>query len=55
MRILLTRRNTKKRAAPVGSSSLDQFGLKTGDENITHSHAFEDLTDIENPDFRYAF
>ncbi|KAM0130871.1 hypothetical protein ACHAPC_007577 [Botrytis cinerea] len=54
MRILLTRRNIKKRAVPVGTSTSENIDLKTGEENITHSHAFEDLTDIENPDFRYA-
>ena len=25
------------------------------DENIAHSHAFDDLTDRENPDFRYTY
>jgi len=37
-RLLLSRRNAKKEA-----------GISFG-----HSHAFEDLTDIQNPDFRYS-
>lgn len=56
MRILLTRRNIEKRAtASVGDASGPMEPLKesNGDEKISHAHAFEDLTDMENPDFRY--
>lgn len=58
-RIILTRRNHKKRslasesseAAPVGGAAADV----AGSEKIGHSNAFKDLTDTENPDFRYDF
>lgn len=45
LRILLVRRNAAKRAE-AASGGDEQ-------ENITHSLAFADLTDKENPDFRY--
>ncbi|KAH8881385.1 allantoate permease [Thozetella sp. PMI_491] len=55
-RILLTRRNAAKRTAAaavaVSASETGESGKGT-DEKIAHSHAFEDLTDKENPDFRY--
>lgn len=51
MRILLTRRNKQKRAAAAAAA-----GETVGSgEKITHSNAFADLTDKENPDFRYDF
>ncbi|KAK7712438.1 hypothetical protein SLS64_004822 [Diaporthe eres] len=59
-RVILTRRNHKKRslasesseAAPVGSAAAADAA---GSEKIGHSNAFKDLTDTENPDFRYDF
>ena len=57
MRLILTRRNVKKRAAAaalnVGEGSTSD--LSKSDEKISHSYAFDDLTDKENPDFRYEF
>ncbi|KAH7367727.1 allantoate permease [Plectosphaerella cucumerina] len=49
MRILLTRRNKQKRAAAEVAAGA------TGEQKIAHSNAFADLTDKENPDFRYDF
>ncbi len=51
-RFLLTRRNSLKRAAAAAAQSVD---VRSVDEKITHARAFEDLTDRENPDFRYVF
>lgn len=58
-RIILTRRNHKKRSLASESSeaapiSGDAAGI-SGPEKIGHSNAFKDLTDTENPDFRYDF
>lgn len=61
MRVLLTRRNMGKRkaAADVGtggepaSGTKDLKGVAQGEEAISHANAFADLTDKENPDFRY--
>ncbi|KAJ6446084.1 allantoate permease [Purpureocillium lavendulum] len=62
LRVLLVRRNRAKRAAHVGGggSDGDNDGRpladgegKGGREHISHSNAFADLTDIQNPDFRY--
>ncbi|KAE9582897.1 putative transporter [Colletotrichum fructicola] len=69
MRFLLVRRNKAKRtaaAAAADPSSLageeisedGKAGVKGHggeDEKIEHSNAFADLTDKENPDFRYDF
>lgn len=56
MRILLTRRNIQKRkAAAAISSDGEPTAEGVNDEKITHSYAFDDLTDKENPDFRYEF
>jgi hypothetical protein len=41
-RYTLIYRNKKKIAAQAGQIETD------------HAHAFEDLTDMENPDFRYS-
>lgn len=58
-RIILTRRNHKKRSLASESSEAAPVGGKTPDmsrsEKIRHSNAFKDLTDTENPDFRYDF
>lgn len=57
MRLVLTRRNAKKRAAAaalnVGEGSKGD--LAKVDAMISHAYAFDDLTDQENPDFRYDF
>ncbi|EON98225.1 putative allantoate permease protein [Phaeoacremonium minimum UCRPA7] len=57
LRILLTRRNKAKRAAAAAALVVEASAtdLNKVDEKISHSHAFEDLTDKENPDFRYDF
>ena len=44
-RILLVRRNKAKELAQT-----DQYGVVVN----TNSHAFDDLTDLQNPDFRYS-
>lgn len=54
MRFLLTRRNKGKRAAVATAGEAETL-QKAGEEKITHSNAFADLTDKENPDFRYVF
>lgn len=46
-RILLLTRNRKK----VANSGIDNQGR----ENISHELAFSDLTDKENPNFRYVY
>lgn len=45
MRIVLVRRNKKKILAQTTSS---------GQTVNVNAHAFEDLTDLQNPDFRYS-
>lgn len=48
LRLLLMRRNAEKRAnARLGGEGHDE------QESISHNLAFADLTDKENPDFRY--
>lgn len=51
LRLLLTRRNKAKRAVLVETAAVTDEKV---DEKITHAFAFEDLTDKENPDFRYV-
>ncbi|KAK4115187.1 MFS general substrate transporter [Canariomyces notabilis] len=56
LRLLLVRRNQAKRFAHAGLAANETGGdlaEETGDEKIRHEHAFEDLTDKENLDFRY--
>lgn len=48
-RFLLVRRNHKKENA----AGNDQQGI--GSAGVSHALAFADLTDIENPNFRYVF
>ncbi|KAL1845344.1 hypothetical protein VTK73DRAFT_652 [Phialemonium thermophilum] len=59
LRVLLTRRNmAKRRAAANAVGPGGETGSTTAedtDQKISHTHAFEDLTDKENPDFRYDF
>ena len=51
LRILLTRRNKAKRSAAAAMLAVETTQV---DEKIAHAFAFEDLTDKENPDFRYV-
>lgn len=55
LRLLLVRRNQAKRLAHATLAANETGGdlAETGDAKIRHEHAFEDLTDKENPDFRY--
>jgi hypothetical protein len=55
-RLLLARRNhVKRRNALTEVSGVTETGSDDGvKEQIGHSHAFDDLTDKENPDFRYV-
>ncbi|KAB5518163.1 major facilitator superfamily domain-containing protein [Coniochaeta sp. 2T2.1] len=55
LRLLLVRRNRAKRLAHASLAANETGGdlAETGDEKIRHEHAFEDLTDKENLDFRY--
>ncbi|KAJ3953009.1 hypothetical protein N0V92_010534 [Colletotrichum tropicale] len=69
MRFLLVRRNKAKRTAAAAATDPSSMageeisedgkaGVKghgSEDEKIEHSNAFADLTDKENPDFRYDF
>ncbi|EHK97732.1 putative Uncharacterized transporter [Glarea lozoyensis 74030] len=49
LRVLLTRRNKEKRQAAANALAIE--ATEQVDEKISHPHAFEDLTDKENPDF----
>jgi hypothetical protein len=57
LRVLLTRRNSVKRHAAAALLTIEHAPgtEQLVDEKITHAYAFEDLTDKENPDFRYVF
>ncbi|GJC82910.1 putative transporter C460.05 [Colletotrichum liriopes] len=62
LRFLLVRRNLGKRKAAAAEEISEDDGKggvaagpKAGDEKIEHSNAFADMTDKENPDFRYDF
>lgn len=48
-RLLLLRRNMLKRQAAVGATGSSEQDL------VSHDLAFQDLTDIENPNFRYVY
>ena len=54
--MLLIRRNAQKRAA-LNESLPPEAGKEQGstskEDRIQHINAFADLTDQENPDFRY--
>lgn len=43
----------KRRAAAAATGESDETGL--ADQNISHELAFQDLTDRENPNFRYVY
>ncbi|KAH8807803.1 major facilitator superfamily domain-containing protein [Xylogone sp. PMI_703] len=53
LRIILVRRNKAKRLAAAAALSSPDAAQHV-DEKITHALAFDDLTDKENPDFRYV-
>jgi hypothetical protein len=57
LRVLLTRRNSAKRHAAAALLAIEHAPdtEQLVDEKITHAYAFDDLTDKENPDFRYVF
>ncbi|EIM88123.1 MFS general substrate transporter [Stereum hirsutum FP-91666 SS1] len=50
LRLRLMRLNALKRRAQLAAESEDPAA-----ERIEHRHAFDDLTDKENPDFRYTY
>ncbi|KAI0850447.1 hypothetical protein F5Y00DRAFT_268556 [Daldinia vernicosa] len=53
LRVLLVRRNiVKRRDDPTIVTGKHEVS-SSNDEKIEHAHAFDDLTDKENPDFRY--
>ncbi|RYP58450.1 hypothetical protein DL769_008941 [Monosporascus sp. CRB-8-3] len=54
-RVLLVRRNKAKREAAAAGGSADAGSGSAGGEKIGHANAFADMTDRENPDFRYDF
>jgi len=53
LRMILKRRNSAKRSK--ATAGLATEAGNANDEKITHAFAFDDLTDKENPDFRYVF
>lgn len=53
LRIRLVRQNVLKRRAQ--SLPATKANGEETDENLTHKQAFDDLTDKENPDFRYLY
>ncbi|KAL0949647.1 hypothetical protein HGRIS_009691 [Hohenbuehelia grisea] len=53
LRLRLMRQNVlKRRAQALAPKSTNG---EHSDEHLAHKHAFDDLTDIENPDFRYVY
>ena len=53
LRAYLMRQNVlKRRAAALRESAANG---EAPDEQLGHNHAFDDLTDKENPDFRYTY
>ncbi|KIW04987.1 hypothetical protein, variant [Verruconis gallopava] len=56
LRLILTRRNIiKRRIGGSGVADSSSERKSSYDEHIDHSNAFADLTDKENPSFRYDF
>ncbi|KAF9008901.1 major facilitator superfamily domain-containing protein [Cyathus striatus] len=53
LRLRLMRLNVLKRKMQNIAASKENG--ETIDEHLTHKHAFDDLTDKENPDFRYVY
>ncbi|GIK02000.1 hypothetical protein Aspvir_006043 [Aspergillus viridinutans] len=54
LRTVLMARNRKKRSAAAAAAQVSPSETSV-DEKIEHSNAFLDLTDKENPDFRYVY
>ncbi|KAH1657886.1 hypothetical protein KXX15_003886 [Aspergillus fumigatus] len=54
LRTVLMARNRKKRSAAAAAGQVSP-SESSADEKIEHSNAFLDLTDKENPDFRYVY
>ncbi|KAI0033800.1 MFS general substrate transporter [Vararia minispora EC-137] len=54
LRLRLMRLNVLKRRAQQ-QATASESGDKASEEHIEHKHAFDDLTDQENPDFRYKY
>jgi hypothetical protein len=52
LRAIYVRRNKQKRAAVLATRTSSN--LLEADAKISHSYAFDDLTDKENPDFRVS-
>ncbi|RFU26840.1 hypothetical protein B7463_g9497, partial [Scytalidium lignicola] len=52
--IVATRNKKKREEARLLSEAQTTAGTSEVDASIQHSNAFLDLTDIENPDFRYV-
>ncbi|KAF1970024.1 MFS general substrate transporter [Bimuria novae-zelandiae CBS 107.79] len=48
-RVILMRRNAQKRQASAAAAGTD------GENAVSHDLAFQDLTDLENPNFRYVY
>lgn len=48
-RVMLMRKNASKRSAAAAAME------GASGENISHDLAFQDLTDKENPNFRYVY
>jgi len=56
LRLLLVRRNANKRKAALEAShAADDSNKQAEGDQLGHLNAFADLTDKENPDFRYDF
>lgn len=53
LRMLLVKRNAAKRRDASAAAAGEQDASSNDHEKIGHAHAFDDLTDKENPDFRY--
>ncbi|KAI0709755.1 major facilitator superfamily domain-containing protein [Earliella scabrosa] len=53
LRLYLMRQNVLKRRAAALRETTEQG--EAADEHLGHNHAFDDLTDRENPEFRYTY
>lgn len=53
-RLLLVKRNAAKRRDAVAALGVEVPEGRVDDGKISHAFAFDDLTDKENPDFRYV-
>ncbi|CUA71692.1 putative transporter C1773,15 [Schizosaccharomyces pombe 972h-] [Rhizoctonia solani] len=55
LRLYLLRQNVLKRRAQGVREEGTSGQVEGEDKAVKHSHAFDDLTDMENPDFRYIY